>query len=257
MFSLKKPAEIEKMRKAGKVVADVLCRMREIIRPGVNTMTLEVAADQILDKASAKAAFKGYKVPGLRTPFPSSVCVSINDEVVHGIPSKDVILNEGDIVSVDFGAVVEGYYGDAACSYPVGDIDNKRAELLDITKRSLYIGIEQVRPGNTIGDIGHAIERFVVDQRSHGLVRDYTGHGIGKHLHESPQVPNFGKSGSGMVMKSGMTFCIEPMVMNGAEAVKSAKDGWTVLTKDGSDAAHFEHTLLVTENGYEILTPWE
>lgn len=256
MVTLKKPAEIEKMERAGRVVADVLSLMREMIRPGIDTMSLDQAASELMGKESAIAAFKGYRVPGISSPFPGSVCVAINEEVVHGIPSSDRLLLEGDIVSIDVGAVVEGYYGDAACTYPVGSVSESRRNLLDTTYRALHVGIELVRPGNTIGDIGHAIEQWVTS-RGCGLVRDYAGHGIGKKLHEAPQVPNHGKAGHGMTLKSGMTFCIEPMVMSGAEPVRSLKDGWTVVTADGSDAAHFEHTLLVTEEGAKILTPWE
>ena len=256
MITLKKPAEIEKMKKAGLVVADVHKLIRGLIRPGLDTMTLDLAAEELMKKESAQAAFKGYKVPGIPTPFPGSICVSINDEVVHGIPSRERILAEGDIVSIDVGALVEGYYGDAACTYAVGEISQTRKDLLEATYKSLHVGIGQVKPGHTIGDIGHAIEAFVVG-RGYGLVRDYAGHGIGRKMHEAPQVPNHGKAGSGVTLKEGMTFCIEPMVMSGAEPVKSLKDGWTVVTKDGSDAAHFEHTLLVTKDGVEILTPWE
>lgn len=256
MLSLKKPEEVAKMKRAGAVVADVLSAMKDVIRPGVDTLSLEEVAEAILERASAKAAFKGYRIPGVKMPFPTCLCVSINDEIVHGIPSRDRVLHEGDIVSIDFGANVDGWFGDAACTYSVGEISSERQELLDITYNSLHVGMDQIKPGATIGDIGHAIEKYVVS-KSHGLVRDYTGHGIGKKLHEAPQVPNFGKARSGMVIKEGMTFCVEPMVMNGGEKVKTLKDGWTVVTKDGSDAAHYEHTLLVTEDGVEVLTPWE
>ncbi len=256
MITLKKADEVEKMRRAGRIVADVLLRMRELIRPGLDTMALDEAATEILDRESAGAAFKGYRVPGIAKPFPGAVCVSINEEVVHGIPSRERLLQEGDVVSIDFGAVVDGYYGDAACTYPVGAISPEKQRLLDVTLRALHIGTGQVVPGKTVGDIGHAIEEWVVGEGC-GLVRDYAGHGIGRRLHEAPQVPNHGQARTGMTLKSGMTFCIEPMVMCGAEAVRTLKDGWTVVTADGSDAAHFEHTLLVTEDGVEILTPWE
>lgn len=256
MLSLKRPEDIVKMKKAGVIVADVLKAMNDVIRPGVDTMTLEETAEGILGKASAKAAFKGYRVAGIKDPFPAALCVSINDEIVHGSPSRDRILEEGDIVSIDFGAVIDGYYGDAACTYAVGNVSDERRYLMDVTHRSLHIGMDVITPGATIGDIGHAIEEFVLSKKC-GLVRDYTGHGIGKHLHEAPQVPNHGKAGAGMVIKQWMTFCVEPMVMSGGEKVKTLKDGWTVVTKDGSDAAHFEHTLLVTEDGVEVLTPWE
>lgn len=256
MITLKRPLEVVKMRQAGAVVADVHKLMRDMIRPGIDTMSLDKATEELLAKASAKAAFKGYRVPGIRTPFPGSICASINSEVVHGIPSVTRVLQEGDIISIDVGAVVDGYFGDAACTYAVGQISPQRKDLLDVTHRALHIGINQVRPGRTIGDIGYVIEEWTLGQGC-GLVRDYAGHGIGKKLHEPPQVPNHGKAGTGMTLKTGLTFCIEPMVMNGGEAVRSLDDGWTVVTVDGSDAAHFEHTVLVTEDGVEILTPWE
>lgn len=256
MVTLKKPDEVEKMKRAGLVVADVLQLMRDMIKPGLDTLSLDEAAEALIDKAGAKAAFKGYRMAGVSRPFPGSVCVSINEEIVHGIPDRNRKLQEGDIVSVDVGAVIEGYYGDAASTFAVGSVSDAKRDLLDTTYRALHIGIDQVRSGKTIGDIGHAIEEWVLS-RGCGLVRDYAGHGIGKKLHEAPQVPNHGRAGQGMTLKPGMTFCIEPMVMCGGEAVRSLKDGWTVVTEDRSDAAHFEHTLLVTEDGVRILTPWE
>ncbi|MDR1020069.1 MAG: type I methionyl aminopeptidase [Synergistaceae bacterium] len=256
MITLKKPAEAEKMRKAGQVVADIHKAIRDAIKPGVDTMTLDLVAERVLERESARASFKGYRVSGVRVPFPNAICVSVNDEVVHGIPNGSRFLDEGDIVSIDVGAEVEGYHGDAASTYAVGRVSAKREELLYVTRRALYIGIEQVLPGHTIGDIGHAIEQWVLG-KGYGLVRDYSGHGIGRKMHEPPQVPNYGKPGSGLTIRPGLTFCIEPMVMNGQEPVRNVDNGWTVVTCDGSDAAHFEHTILVTEEGAEILTPWE
>jgi len=256
MVTLKKPDEIEKMRRAGRVVADVQGAMREKIRPGVDTMSLSEEADRVMDMSSAKASFKGYRARGAKTPFPSSICVSINEEVVHGIPSRERILEEGDIVSIDVGAIIDGYHGDAACTYAVGKVSPERHGLMSVTHKALHIGLEHAVAGNTVGDIGHVIEKWVLSNGC-GVVRDYSGHGIGRKLHEAPQVPNFGKAHSGMTLKPGMTFCIEPMVMSGKESVESAENGWTVVTLDKSDAAHFEHTLLVTEDGVEILTPWE
>jgi len=256
MITLKKPAEIEKMRKAGRVVADVHKAIKAVIRPGVDTMVLDEVASRVLDEEFAKASFRGYRVPGITTPFPSSICVSINDEVVHGIPCRSRFLREGDIVSIDVGAIVDGYHGDAACTYAVGEITPAREELLSVTHRALYLGIEQAAVGKTIGDIGHAIERWIL-AKGYGIVRDYAGHGIGRKMHEAPQVPNHGRPGTGVTLKAGLTFCIEPMVMSGAEPVKSTSNGWTVVTCDGSDSAHFEHTILVTGDGAEILTPWE
>ncbi|GHV30279.1 methionine aminopeptidase [Synergistales bacterium] len=256
MITFKKPNEIDKMRRAGKLVADAHHAMRDVIKPGVDTMTLDQVAERVLFAASAKASFKGYRVKHIPVPFPGTICVSINDEVVHGIPSSERFLEEGDIVSIDIGAYLDGYHGDAACTYAVGSISEKRKELLAVTQESLYMGIKQAVPGHTIGDVGHAVEEYVLSHAC-GLVRDYAGHGIGRKLHEAPQVPNYGKPGSGVTIKSSMTFCVEPMVMNGAEDVESTSNGWTVVTRDGSDAAHFEHTLLITEDGAEILTPWE
>jgi methionyl aminopeptidase len=256
MITLKKPPEAQKMRKAGQVVADVHKAIRDVIKPGVDTLTLDGVAEGVLARESARASFKGYRTFGVRTPFPGAICVSINEEVVHGIPSGDRFLAEGDIVSVDVGAQVDGYHGDAACTYPVGRISPEREKLLCVTRKALYIGIEQALSGNTIGDIGYAIERWVIGEGC-GLVRDYTGHGIGRKLHEPPQVPNHGRQGSGLTIRPGLTFCIEPMVMSGQEAVRSTDNGWTVVTCDGSDAAHFEHAILITEDGPEILTPWE
>lgn len=245
------------MRRAGKVVADIHHLMRDLIKPGVDTMTLEEAACELTVKEGAVGAFKGYKVYGIKTPFPSCLCTSINEEIVHGIPDSSRVLQEGDILSIDYGAIVDGYYGDAACTYPVGSISDDRQKLLDVTLEALHIGMKAVRPGATIGDIGNAIEKYVIDEHGYGLVRDYCGHGIGTKLHEAPQVPNYGRAGSGVMIKQGMTFCIEPMVMIGDENVRTLKNGWTVVTADGSDAAHFEHTLHVTEDGVEVLTPWE
>ncbi|MDR1472321.1 MAG: type I methionyl aminopeptidase [Synergistaceae bacterium] len=256
MITLKKPDEINRMRKAGRIVADVLILMGDLIKPGIDTLSLDEAAEDLILRAGAKAAFKGYRVAGIRHPFPGAICVSINEEVVHGSPSRERFLREGDIVSVDVGAVIDGYYGDAARTFPVGGISPERQFLLDVTYKALHAGIDQVAPGSTIGDIGHAIETWTLGQGC-GLVRDYAGHGIGRRLHEAPQVPNHGRPNNGLTLKSGMTFCIEPMVMSGAEPVKSLSDGWTVVTEDGSDAAHFEHALLVTGDGAEILTPWE
>lgn len=256
MITFKSDRDLAKMRRAGLIVADILKLMRDMVKPGMDTLTLDEAAENLVIKSGAKPAFKGYKVPWISVPFPGTICASVNEEVVHGIPSRDRILQEGDIISIDTGASLDGYFGDAACTFAVGAISENRQRLLDITLASLHSGMEAVKPGATIGDVGFAVER-VVTPAGFGLVRDYAGHGIGRKLHEAPQVPNFGKPGSGVTLKSRMTFCVEPMVMSGAEDVKSLSDGWTVVTADGSDAAHFENSLLVTENGVEILTPWE
>lgn len=256
MITFKSDRDLAKMRRAGLIVADILKLMKDLIKPGVDTLTLDEAAENLVLRSGAKPAFKGYKVPWIPVPFPGTICASVNDEIVHGIPSRDRILQEGDIISIDTGASIDGYFGDAACTFAVGAISESRQRLLDITLASLHSGTNAVKPGATLGDIGFAVER-VVTPAGFGLVRDYAGHGIGRKLHEAPQVPNYGKPGSGVTVKSRMTFCVEPMVMSGAEEVKSLSDGWTVVTADGGDAAHFEYSLLVTEDGVEILTPWE
>lgn len=255
MITFKSDSDLAKMRHAGRIVADILKLMGDMVKPGVDTLTLDRAAEELVMREDAKPAFKGYKVPWVPTPFPGTLCVSINREVVHGIPSKDRVLQEGDIVSIDTGASYKGFFGDAACTYAVGKISESRRRLLDITLNSLHAGVEAAKAGATIGDVGYAVER-VVCPAGFGLVRDYAGHGIGTKLHEAPQVPNYGKPGHGVTLKPRMTFCIEPMVMSGAEEVKCLSDGWTLVTADGSDAAHFEYSILITENGAEILTPW-
>ena len=256
MITFKSDRDLAKMRRAGMIVADILKLMRDMVKPGIDTLTLDEAAENLVLKAGAKPAFKGYKVPWVPVPFPGTICASVNEEVVHGIPSRNRILQEGDIISIDTGASIDGYFGDAACTFAVGKISEDRQRLLDITLASLHEGMAAIKPGATLGDVGYAVES-IVTPAGFGLVRDYAGHGIGRKLHEAPQVPNYGKPGSGITLKSRMTFCVEPMVMAGAEEVKNLRDGWTVVTADGSDAAHFENSLLVTEDGVEILTPWE
>ena len=189
------------------------------------------------------------------SPFPGTICASINEEIVHGFPSDGRRLAEGDILSVDVGACLDGYYGDAACTYPVGAVSAERRKLLDVTEASLNRAIAAALTGRTIGDIGHAVESYVVPL-GYGIVRDFTGHGVGKKLHEAPQVPNFGRSGRGVTLQPGMTLAIEPMIMAGREKVLIGENGWVVVTADGSDAAHFERSIAVTADGPEILTPW-
>lgn len=256
MITFKSDRDLVKMRHAGRIVADILKLMKDMVKPGVDTYTLDQAAEALVLKENAKPAFKGYKVPWVSTPFPGTICASVNDEIVHGIPSKERVLQEGDIISVDTGALYDGFYGDAACTFAVGKISEDRQRLLDITLESLHRGMRAIKDGATLGDIGYAIENLVINS-GFGLVRDYAGHGIGRRLHEAPQVPNYGRPGHGITLKAGMTFCVEPMVMSGSEEVKSLSDNWTVVTADGSDAAHFENSLHVTRDGVEILTPWE
>ena len=243
------------MRKAGQIVADVLDALAEAIRPGVSTAAIDKVAEDIILKEGAIPAFKGYRVPGIPIAFPGTVCASVNEEVVHGIPDPDRILEEGDIISIDVGASYSGYFGDAACTYPVGEVSGLRRRLIDATRESLEKAVKAATAGNTLGDIGHAVESFITAQ-GFGLVRDYAGHGIGAHLHEPPQVPNYGRRGRGITLKPGMTLAIEPMVMAGAEEVEVGPDRWVVKTADGSDAAHFEKTVLIRDGQPEILTPW-
>ncbi len=256
MALVKKEDEICRMRRAGGVVADVLKKMREMVRPGVSTLDLDEAAEDLIRREGGIPAFKGYRVPGIPTPFPGTLCTSINEEVVHGIPSKTRVLQEGDIVSVDVGVKLDGYFGDAACTYAVGSISPLRRKLMDTTLKSLHAALAVARAKNTLGDIGHAVETVVLAEKF-GLVRNYAGHGIGKKLHEFPQVPNYGKPRTGVTLTAGMTIAIEPMVMTGNEEVIAKSDKWTVVTADGSDAAHFEHSVVIRQGEVEILTPWE
>src|SRR5579859_3869763 len=236
------------MRRAGKVVRLVLDHVREQVKPGATTQDLENAAEAKMSELGAKAAFKGYH------GFPAILCTSVNHEVVHGIPSKKRVLKEGDIVSIDCGAIVDGFYGDSAITVPVGEkIAPNTARLLEVTEKSLHAGISAVRPGATLGDIGHAVQT-VVEAEGFSVVRDFVGHGIGSHMHEDPQVPNFGEAGAGMKLRAGMVIAIEPMVNAGKPEVRVLGDGWTAVTGDGSMSAHFEHTVAVTATGSRILT---
>lgn len=245
---LKSQDEIEKMRRAGQVVREVLELVRSHVKPGVTTLDLEKVAEARLKELGVKAAFKGYH------GYPCALCTSVNNEVVHGIPSKKRVLNEGDIVSVDFGVVIDGFYGDSAITVPVGEKIAPEAEkLLRVTEESLKAGIAVVKPGATLGDIGAAVQG-VVEAEGFSVVRDFVGHGIGSSMHEEPQVPNYGEAGRGMKLKAGMVIAIEPMVNVGKPDVRVLRDGWTAVTDDGSMSAHFEHTVAVTDTGARILT---
>jgi len=235
------------MRHAGRITREVLELVRDAVKPGVTTLDLERVATDRLKELGVKAAFKGYH------GYPCALCTSVNSEVVHGIPSAKRVLKEGDIVSVDFGVVVDGYYGDSAITVPVGKIDAGVAKLLSATERSLKAAIAIVQPGATLGDIGAAVQG-VVEKEGFSVVRDFVGHGIGVRMHEDPQVPNFGETGKGMKLKAGMVIAIEPMVNAGGPEVTVLEDGWTAVASDGSMSAHFEHTVAVTENGARILT---
>jgi len=244
---LKSPSEIEKMKKAGAIVATVLKEIEELIKPGATTADLDLFAQTRTKELGAKPAFKGYH------GFPGTLCVSVNEEVVHGIPSKKRVLKEGDIVGVDFGVILDGWFGDSARTFPVGKISEEATKLLEITEKSLYLGIEQAKAGQNLFDIGHAIQNFV-EAHGYSVVREFVGHGIGKSLHEDPQVPNFGVRGKGMVLKPGMVLAIEPMINAGKPGVRVLADGWTAITVDKRLSAHFEHTIAITESGTEILT---
>jgi methionyl aminopeptidase len=235
------------MRRAGQVVREVLELVRSRVKPGATTFDLEKAAQEWLDELGVKAAFKGYH------GFPCVLCTSVNSEVVHGIPSPKRVLKQGDIVSVDFGVVIDGYYGDAAITVPVGKVTPDAERLLKVTEASLRAGIAVVRPGATLGDVGAAVQK-VVEREGFSVVRDFVGHGIGAQMHEEPQVPNFGEAGRGMKLRAGMVIAIEPMVNAGKPDVVVLDDGWTAVAKDGSMSAHFEHTVAVTPTGARILT---
>lgn len=246
MVILKLPDEIEKARTSNRIVAEVLNRLREKVKPGVRTRELDKLAAEIADKKGAKPAFKGYN------GYPYALCVSVNEVVVHGMPSER-ILEEGDIVGLDFGVCYQGFFGDAAITLPLGRVTQKASRLMQVTEQSLYAGIEQAKAGNRLGDISAAVQD-IVEAAGYSVVRDFVGHGIGKSLHEEPQIPNFGKKGRGIELKSGMILAIEPMVNEGNYKVEILPDGWTVVTKDGSLSAHFEHSIAINDNGPEILS---
>lgn len=245
---IKTSQEIEKMRRSGQVVREVLEHVRQLVRPGASTQDLENAAEEKIRELGAKPAFKGYH------GYPCVLCTSVNEEVVHGIPSAKRVLKDGDIVSIDTGVIIDGYYGDSATTIAVGSkIPEKTRKLLEVTEVSLRRGIEAIKPGATLGDVGAAVQELV-EASGFSVVRDFVGHGIGTRLHEDPQVPNYGKRGQGQKLREGMVIAIEPMVNAGRPEVQVLGDGWTAVTQDGSLSAHFEHTVAVTAQGAEILT---
>jgi methionyl aminopeptidase len=247
MVVCKSPAELEKMHQAGLIVWGALERMRAMVRPGISTKELDEFAEAYTAEHHARPAFKGYR------GYPGSVCTSINQEVVHGIPLPSRRVKEGDILSMDFGVELNGYYGDAALTVGVGKIAPQREKLLRVTRESLDHAIEKVRPGNRIGDVSAAVQQWV-EGNGFSVVREFVGHGIGTKMHEEPQVPNYGTPGHGSRLQQGMVLAIEPMVNSGGPGVRVLDDEWTAVTTDGSDSAHFEHTVAVTENGPWILT---
>ena len=235
------------MRRAGHILADLMDRLREFVKPPMTTLDVDVEVERFIASRGAKPAFKGYR------GFPATVCVSINEEVVHGIPSPQRRLRAGDIVGLDLGCIVEGYYADCAFTTVLGDVPAPVRKLLDVTRESLDLAIEQCRPGRRLSDVSHAVQAHV-EGHGFGIVRAFVGHGIGRALHEEPQIPNFGDPGRGPQLKPGMVLAIEPMVTMGSWEVRVLDDGWTAVTKDGSLAAHFEHTIAITENGPDVLT---
>jgi len=246
MVILKSAREIEKIRYSNQLVAEILEILSERVVPGIDTLTLDRMSEDLAGKRDAKPAFKGYR------GFPYSLCASVNEQVVHGFPSRRP-LNEGDILSLDFGIYYDGYYGDAAVTVPVGKISESARRLLEVTKQALFLGIDQAVPERRLSDISHAIQSHV-EAAGFSVVRKFVGHGIGKDLHEDPQIPNYGKPGVGLRLRSGMVFAIEPMVNMGGYDVETLEDGWTTVTKDGSLSAHFEHSVAITEDGPIILS---
>ncbi|MGY8782535.1 MAG: type I methionyl aminopeptidase [Fidelibacterota bacterium] len=246
MVHIRSEREIKKIAKSCQIVADTLLMLEPFIIKGAKVSDLDKMAEEFIRSKGARPAFKGYM------GFPSTLCVSIEDAVVHGIPGED-ILNEGEIVGVDCGAELDGYYGDHAKSFPIGKIDEKKKKLLKITHESLLDGIKQAIPGNYVGDIGNAVQTHA-EKHGFSVVRELVGHGIGTQLHEEPQIPNYGSEKQGYQLKSGMCIAIEPMINAGKKDIYTASDGWTILTKDGSASAHFEHTIAITESGPKILS---
>ncbi|MBE2318051.1 type I methionyl aminopeptidase [Solirubrobacter sp. CPCC 204708] len=248
MIIKKSPAEIDQMAAAGEILVRTMDLLAGKIRPGVTTAELDAAAEKYIRSQGATPAFKGYR------GFPGSTCLSPNDMVVHGIPGK-FKLSRGDILSVDIGVIKDGWVADAARTFPVGEVSAVAAKLLDVTEGSLFAAVEQCRPGNRLGDVSHAVQEFV-EAQGLSIVRSLVGHGIGRDMHEEPQIPNYGPAGKGPVLEEGMVLAVEPMVNAGRHMVRMGDDGWSIFSQDGSLAAHFEFTIAVTADGPRILTPW-
>ena len=254
MVTIKSKREIELMREAGRVTALTHKAIEEAIKPGMTTADIDRIAEETMKKYGAVSAEKGYD-PGIRgvPPYPAATCISINDEVIHGVPSKKRIIKDGDIVSVDLVALKNGYNGDAARTFLVGNVSEEAKRLVEVTKQAFFEGIKYAKPGNRIGDVCHAIGEYVHSQ-GFSVVREFQGHGIGREMHEDPGIPNYGKAGRGIRIEPGMTLAIEPMVIQGKPNILELEDGWTIITEDGSMAAHYENTILITEKEPEILT---
>ena len=243
---IKSSEEIELLRIAGQIVGDTHNYLKPFIKPGITTKELDKLAYDYIISRDATPSFLNYE------GYPASICTSVNEEVVHGIPS-DRVLQDGDIISIDIGACYKGYHGDSAWSYPVGNISEEKKYLLEHTEKSLYEGLKVIKPGMKIGDIGYAVEQYALDHKL-GVVKELVGHGVGKHLHESPDVPNYGKKNTGMTLRKGMVIAVEPMLNLGESDIYILDDDWTIITADDKPSAHFEHTIVVTKDGYEILT---
>ena len=247
MIMLKSPREIALMRTAGHILAEALERLRTFVKPGVSTLEIDQEIEEFIRARAAKPAFKGYR------GFPATVCTSLNEEVVHGIPAAHRRVKEGDIIGLDLGCVIDGYYADCAFTLAIGEIQPRVQELLEVTRESLERAIAECRPARRLGDVSHAVQSHV-ERHGFSVVRAFVGHGIGRELHEDPQIPNFGEPGRGPLLKPGMVLAIEPMVTMGSWEVRILEDRWTAVTQDGSLAAHFEHTVAITEDGPEVLT---
>lgn len=247
MIQLKNKSQIEIMREAGRITGEALLLAGEAVKPGVTTKQLDDIIRHHIEKRGAKPSFLGYG------GFPASACISLNEQVIHGIPSPKIVLKEGDIVKIDVGAFYKGYHGDSARTFAVGKISEEASRLIEITEQCFRTGVAQIRPDARIGDLGHAIEMLAHDA-GYGVVRKYVGHGVGQNLHESPDVPNYGTAGRGVRMCLGMTIAVEPMICIGSGEVEELSDGWTVVTKERTLSAHYEHTVALTENGVELLT---
>ena len=247
MIIKKSAAEIEAMREAGRVSAKVLREVGRAVKPGVTTLELDELAEAIIRMEGGIPAFKGYG------GFPGSICASVNEQIVHGIPSSKVVLKDGDIISIDTGAIVDGWVGDNAWTYAVGTISPDKKRLLEVTEKCMWAGVDAARPGNRMGDIGHAVQ-VVAEAAGYGVVREYVGHGIGRDMHEDPNVPNYGRRHTGVKLEVGMVLAIEPMINMGTFKTRQMPDGWLVCTRDGKPSAHFEKTVAITENGPLVLT---
>ncbi len=250
LITLKSPREQDAMRRAGRITAQARALAGSMVRPGITTREIDDAVRKFIRGQGAQPSFLGYG------GFSGSACISVNEVVIHGIPSPKVVLKEGDIVSIDVGAVIDGFHGDCAATYPCGAISEEAQRLIDVTRQSFWEGCEKAAPGNRVSDISHAVQVYV-EKHGYSVVRDFVGHGVGTKLHEAPEVPNFGPAGHGARLQPGMAIAVEPMVCAGNWQVKVLRDGWTTVTKDGSLAAHYENTILITEDGPEITTVTE